>query len=156
MNLLLPFFIISSLIFANVSIKPTESASVKNTSTSINLTVTPSAKPASPSVNEPTNETRVAVEITNTPSNNSQAESVIYPNSVSTGENVYESTDDPNTITSWYKNIIEEKNMNTTSFVTTNTNDNIKNVLAASNGDQKLYVEIVKNSGSNKTVIKVN
>ncbi len=156
MNLLLPFFIISSLIFATVSIKPTESASFKNTSTSINLTVTPSAKPANPSVNEPTNETRVAVEITNAPSNNSQAESVIYPNSVSTGGNVYESTDDPNTITSWYKNIIEEKNMNTTSFVTTNTNDNIKNVLAASNGDQKLHVEIVKNAGSNKTVIKVN
>src|SRR3990172_11371851 len=56
-----------------------------------------------------------------------------YPNSVQVrSENnstTYESSDDPNLITNWYKDKIKSLNMNAKSFVTTKTNGNILNKL---------------------------
>lgn len=157
MNLIIPLFIICALVLTNISIKPSEqrknvlSASISISPTlPVSLTPSPSSSPT-----DVPKKQNVIIEITNEPSSSS-SQHIVYPNSVSIGENNYESTDNPQLITEWYKNIIEEKNMNTTSVVTTNTNDTIKNVLAADNGAEKLYVEIEKTPGNNKTIIKIN
>lgn len=157
MNLIVPLFIIGVLMITNISIKPSEqrngvlSASISISPTlPVSLTPSPSSSPT-----EVPKKQNVIIEITNEPSN-LPSQNIIYPNSFSIGGNSYESNDNPQLITDWYKNIIKEKKMNTTSVVTTNTNDNIKNVLAADNGVEKLHVEIVKNSGDGKTTIKLN
>ncbi len=152
MNLLASLMIICTFMITNISIKPTTNPSIKAASTSVYVSSNPSLTPALP---EKPKETNVVIEITNTPNTSLPGEIIAYPNAYAISPNIYESTDDPNTITDWYKNLIKEKNMNTTSFVTTNTNDNIKNVLAASNGDEKLHIEVTKNSGKDKTVIKL-
>ncbi len=157
MNLIVPLFIIGALIITNISLKPSEqhngvlSASISISPThTASLTPSPSSQPTETSTKQ-----NIKIEITNKPSNSS-SQHIVYPDSVSTSENSYESMDSPQLITEWYKNIIKEKNMNTTSVVTTNTNDTIKNVLAADNGTEKLYIEITKNSGDSKTIIKIN
>lgn len=160
MNLLVPLFIITALVVTNISIKPSSpkdnvlgtSESISPT-VSINSTSTPTTTPMNTS--KVLEDSQVNIEITHTP-NNSTSQNIVYPNSNSIGGGNYESSDSPQSITDWYKNVIKDKNMNTTSVVSTNTNDNIKNVLAADNGAEKLHVEITKNSGDSKTIIKLN
>lgn len=83
-----------------------------------------------------------------------------YPNATtlsSQGEEVVlESSSDPGEITDWYTQKIKEKNMNANTFVRTNSNGNVLNKLAASNGNEKIAVEITRNSGEQKTKIKIN
>lgn len=82
-----------------------------------------------------------------------------YPNSESTVSNIdsafYESTDDPDTITNWYKGKIRSFGMNTKSFVQTKTNGNVLNKLAAANGNREINIEITKKNGEPKVKIKV-
>ncbi len=147
MNLLFPIFIIGALIIANVNIKPTENPNATRTHTSTPIkTVEPT---------KTTEETNVVIEITYTPDKSLTIGNIIYPDSNPVGENTYESTDNPDTITDWYKSIIEGKNMNITSFVTTNTNGNIKNTITAVSESKKLDIEIIKNTEDSKTIIKV-
>ena len=153
MNLLASLMIICTFMITNISIKPTTNPSIKTASTSVYVSSNPSLTPA---LSEKPKDANVVIETTNTPNTNLPGEIITYPNAYAISPNIYESTDDPNTITDWYKNMLKKRDMNTTSFVTTNTNNNIKNVLAANNGAWSMHIEISKSSESNKTTIKIN
>lgn len=66
-----------------------------------------------------------------------------------------ESSDNPNTITNWYKEKIASLGMNAKSFVQTNTNGNILNKLAAAKSGFKISVEISKKNNEEKIEILV-
>lgn len=80
-----------------------------------------------------------------------------YPNSTIISQNgnetVYESTDDSKKITVWYKDKIKNMKMNVTSFVQTNTNNNILNKLVGADGNKEVRVEISKQN--NSAVVKI-
>jgi hypothetical protein len=82
-----------------------------------------------------------------------------YPNassqSSSPGEANLTSTDDSQTITTWYKNKIQGQQMNVTSFIQTNTNNNVLNSLVAANSQQEIRIEIKKSSQENITHISI-
>lgn len=63
------------------------------------------------------------------------------------------SNDDPKKVTDWYETKVRSNGFNVKSFVKTNTNNVIKNVISAANATQEVKVEIVNNgSGSSITV----
>lgn len=136
-----------------LTVTPTKTQDIKGITTSPSPTSTPSDVLREESTITPA----AKIEITHTPSptQKSTDASFIYPNSNSLGGDLYESTDSPNTITAWYKEKINKENMNATSFVTTNTNDNIKNVLAFANEHKNMQVEITKNASDSKTKIVI-
>lgn len=100
---------------------------------------------------------------TSTPTNNPDQppetiSDIQYPDSsvINTNNNVMEleSSDDPKMITDWYKNKIKSLNMNVTSFVQTNTNNNILNKLAAADGKKEIRIEILKQNSSQ--IVKIS
>jgi len=125
-------------------------------------TETPAPKPTNtPTVGESEYEEEI-VEETAAPTSTSvigfAVDSYIYPGSavISKSANYLElsSPSDPKTVTDWYEKKIRENGFNVKSFVRTNTNNVIKNVIAAANANEELKIEIVnQNSGSR---IKVN
>jgi hypothetical protein len=60
----------------------------------------------------------------------------------------YQSMDDPETITNWYKAKIEQQNLRTTSFVKTTSNGKVLNKLVGSNGQVEIEVEVEKQPNS--------
>ncbi len=97
---------------------------------------------------------------TNTPAtSNSEINSYKYPNAqvVSSSGNSLElsTTDDSDTVTSWYKDKISESGMNVKSFVTTKTNDNVLNKLVGASGEVEIRVDIEKKSGESEVIITV-
>lgn len=66
------------------------------------------------------------------------------------------SSDNTKTITDWYKNKIKEFGLSVTSFVTTNTNDNVLNKLAGAGNGKKVSVEIKKDANESVATITVN
>ena len=94
-----------------------------------------------------------------TPQRESSLNIFIYPNaeiiSQSSGSVIFESTDNPDVITEWYKTKINAQNLNVTSFVTTSTNDNILNKLVGANSEQEIRVEITKSASASKVRIEV-
>lgn len=82
-----------------------------------------------------------------------------YPNAVQIrtegNTTVYESQDDPDAITDWYKEKIKELGMSATSFVTTKTNGNVLNELVGANGKREIRVEITKSADQSTTEIKL-
>ncbi len=84
----------------------------------------------------------------------------IYPNSSVQSQSgnavTLLSTDDATVITNWFKNKIQQLGMNTTSFITTNTNGNVSNKLVASNGSLHISVDISKSPGSNQVTVAVS
>lgn len=89
------------------------------------------------------------------------SDNFVYPNSSfiqSQGNTkIYSSQDHPDSISKWYKDVFEGKNMNVTAYVTTKTNDNYLYKLAAVSSSTNLDVSITikKNSGENMTEIQV-
>lgn len=83
-----------------------------------------------------------------------------YPNSTvisGSGNNItLTSSSDPSAITNWYKQKIQSLGMNTKSFVTTNSNNNVLNKLAAAGNNGSINVEIKRNSGDSLTTIIVS
>ena len=116
------------------------------------ISLTPTNPPNSPT-SAPTN--------TSTPTiNNSSINNYMYPNSsvVSSSNNFLSLTseDSADVITDWYKNKIDSEGMNVTSFVTTNTNDNVLNKLVGADGTNEVSVEISKISNSSTVHIEVS
>lgn len=68
---------------------------------------------------------------------------------------IMESSDNPQTITNWYKEKIRSENMNTKSFVTTKANDKVLNKLSAVGNGKNVSIEISKASNSSIVTIKV-
>lgn len=66
-----------------------------------------------------------------------------------------QSSDDPGTITDWYKQKIVAMGANVKSIVTTKTNDNVLNSLSGSTGKASIQVKISKPSGTNTVSIDV-
>ena len=114
------------------------------------ITPTPTPQPTSPPP-------------TSTPTNkpNPQPQTVTdfqYPNSNVVNINgtaIFESVDDPKKITDWYKDKIKSMGMTATSFIQTNTNDNILNKLVGANGNKKVSVEITKQNNQSTAKISV-
>jgi len=107
----------------------------------------------------------LVIEETSTPqptvniSSDIQLQTYKYPNSsvINSGSNSLNLQSDasPKLITDWYKETINSNGFNVTSFVTTSTNDNVLNKLAAAKSGQNIEVEIEKKSGESKTSVKV-
>ncbi len=68
--------------------------------------------------------------------------SIIYPGAKTISPNHYQSYDDPQVITAWYKSRIQLLGYTTRSFVTTKTNAHILNKLSASKTGKSILVEI--------------
>lgn len=85
-----------------------------------------------------------------------QSGDFIYPNSKNTGGENYESTDDPDVITNWYKEKIKGMGMNIKTFVTTKTNGNVLNKLAGATSERNFQVEIGRKEGEAVTKIKIS
>ena len=87
-------------------------------------------------------------------------QSYYYPTAVIVTKNSdllhLQSSDEPGVITNWFKSVIEAKNMNIKNFVSTNTNGNIKNNLTGVGKEERVEIEIIKNSSDDLTEIKVN
>lgn len=58
-----------------------------------------------------------------------------------------ESSDNPDTITNWYRQMIKSEDMNVTSFVTAKANDYVLNKLVGANSQMQVSVEIKKDAG---------
>ncbi len=86
--------------------------------------------------------------------------SFVYPNSIvlnkSEKEMALQSSDDPSSITNWYKEKVISLDMKAQSFVQTNTNGNILNKLAGARTGFKVTLKIEKNNSSSSTAIKVS
>lgn len=119
------------------------------TITIVNSPTIPLTKSPTPTTPSPTTENS---QQTNT--------SVIYPSAKvtlnSSSEINLETSDSAESVTNWYKNYINTNGMNTTSFVTTNTNANVLNRLVGSGNGKKIDVEISRNSSDSVTKIKIN
>lgn len=122
------------------------------------------SKSATPSIK--TNAPQVTVIIksqttppTLTPTSPPQANNFIYPGSVVvsvSGQTTnLTSYDNPNVITDWYKNQIKSQGMNTTSFVVTNTNGNVNNVLAGAKNGEDVKITITKNANDSTVYISI-
>ncbi|KKQ25626.1 MAG: hypothetical protein US62_C0004G0019 [Candidatus Woesebacteria bacterium GW2011_GWA1_37_8] len=126
-------------------------------------TNTPTVKSSNtPSVEE-IEDSDEAEEVTATPTSTAPVigfavEGYIYPGSavISKSANYLElsTSTDAKTVTDWYEKKIRENGFNVKSFVRTNTNNVVKNVIAAANANEELKIEIVnQNSGS---LVKIN
>lgn len=96
---------------------------------------------------------------TNSPTSDFSLEMFRYPNAKtitsSNNQLQLQSSDSPQAITNWYKDKLNSLGYSTTSFVTTNTNDNVENKLAAAGRGKNVQVEIKKSAGDSLVTIKV-
>lgn len=65
------------------------------------------------------------------------------------------SEDDPEAITDWYEDKLESYDMNVNSFVSTSTNDTVKNELVSSNGKSEIRILIQKDQEDSLTFIEI-
>src|SRR5579859_3211560 len=103
-----------------------------------------SPTPTSPATPSPT----VSPTVVQVSGSTNTSSSFQYPNSTQTnqsnGQITFQSSDDPATITNWYKDKIKTLGLNVTTFVQTNTNNSILNTLRGANGSKSIDVEISK------------
>lgn len=72
------------------------------------------------------------------------------------GGESYQTTDNSQTVTNWYKDKIKSLGMKTTAFVQTSTNGNVLNKLAGSSSSTNVTIEIIKKSSENTVYIAVS
>lgn len=168
MQFIIPIVLIAVLVIANVTTRDMKPKTSRSSSTPLNSTSTTTPSPTLSTTPTPSKDTRTQVTITiiqPSPTVKVQTQPPttsgwIYPQATVTsqanGSISLTSLDNPTTITNWYKDKIKTMGMNTTSFVMTNTNDNVLNKLAATNGSLNVQVEIKKDSGSSTTSISVS
>jgi hypothetical protein len=93
------------------------------------------------------------------PENNINIDNFKYPGSETIGSSQkilsLKTMDNPDIVTTWYKDKITSLNMNVRSFVTTKTNDNVLNKLSAAGTDFEVSVEVKRVSGESTTLIQV-
>lgn len=118
---------------------------------------TPSPTPTSTVTTTPTASSTAAPTSTSQPVSNN---SYIYPNSKIVSqpgsETVLESSDNPDTITTWYQDKIKSDGFNIKNFVKTKVNGKVENKLAGADGDREINIEITKEVNSQIVVIKIN
>lgn len=115
---------------------------------------------SSPIPTQTPNPTLLSPTLTSASSSQKNIRSFIYPGSTilnqSGDEITLQSTDDPQAITNWYKEKITSMGMNTKSFVQTNTNGNVLNKLAGSDGEHKVEIKISKKNNESAVEISVS
>ncbi len=79
----------------------------------------------------------------------------VYPNSSLVGEGIYKSGDSPDKITQWYREKIDFYGYDARNFIKTSSNDNVKNVITAAKGNQKINIEISRSGDSEFTRIEI-
>ena len=79
-----------------------------------------------------------------------------YPGSRKISDGVYESSDDTDTITDWYRVKINALGYNVKTFVKTKANDKVLNKLVGARQGEELSVEISKNPGSSAARIAIH
>lgn len=135
----------TSLLVNTKLLKKESNKIVQITSTAPEVTLTQAPK----SSTKPTQDPKKVEDTTN----------LKYPNSTVVSQNgsttIYESSDNADAITDWYKKEIEDLNMNVKSFVTTKTNGKILNKLVGSDGKVEIDVEITKPSEEDTVKISV-
>lgn len=133
-----------------VTLKPNQQTQTSSPTATPSPSTSPSASGTSPA---PTSTPTPIPPVTN-------SQGLQYPNSIkvrSEGTSTtYESSDDPDAVTNWYKDQIKNLKMNAKSFVTTKTNGNVLNKLVGVDGKKEIRVEISKNSNEAKVRIIVN
>ena len=97
---------------------------------------------------------QVTISPTAQPLPTSASNDLVYPGAKQLNLDTYESTDNPETITNWYKNKIKDLGFKTTSSVETNTNGDILNKLASNNNSKEIRIEISKDN--NQSVTRIN
>lgn len=129
----------------NESETPTETQNPTATPT---VTNSPTATSTVTPTNVPTQTTK-----------SSDISNFIYPGSNSQNQSgdvlTLKSSENPKSVTDWYKDKIKSLGMNVTSFVTTSTNDNINNKLVGAKVGMKVEIEITKKANESQTTIKV-
>ncbi|MGE5042265.1 MAG: hypothetical protein ACM3IJ_05195 [Candidatus Levyibacteriota bacterium] len=170
MQLILPIIVIGVIAVLSVFV-PKKNIIPKKTDQKVLSTTTVQATPTptvpaqtSPSIHVSISAgtpsaTTVLPSPTSVPSATSTSD-FIYPGSKilspENGEMKLQTTDDPATVTNWYKNRIKENGMNTTSFVTTITNGNVDNVLAGAKNGSQIKITITKSPGQNTVLISIS
>ena len=86
------------------------------------------------------------------PSPQPAASSYQYPGSVPISQNQYESSDDPDTITNWYKEAIRNDGFNVKNFVQTTVNGVTENKLSGSSSNKEIAITITKSQGQNTKI----
>lgn len=126
-------------------------------------TSTPTPKPTSspiPKPSESSSNVEVKQEVKDDSSTNVNfnLSDFRYPDSSqleSTDRLVLESSDDPKTITDWYKDKIRNLGFKSKSFVQTSTNGNILNKLVGASSNKQVKVEIEKKADESKSRIRL-
>lgn len=142
-------FSFRSRIISNTQVFPTPSPTTglpAPSPTTHNLQ--PTTKPSPIPLNTP-----VPVTTTNNPQ--PTTDNLVYPGSRQVADGVYESPDDTDTITDWYKAKINSLGYNVKTFVKTSANDKILNKLVGAKPREELSVEISKNPGSPVALITI-
>lgn len=118
-------------------------------------------------INSSESDSSTNIEITNAPaegdndqvSDDHTIQQFIYPQSsvIAQGSQEIEltSVDDPEKITDWYKNKLQELDMNVNSSVSTSANGNVNNELVSAKGTSEVRIKIEKMSGSQSVNITV-
>jgi hypothetical protein len=75
-----------------------------------------------------------------------------YPGSVETSDNVYQSSDNVDTVTDWYKAKIRNEGFNVKNFVQTTLNGVTQNKLTGSTADREIQVTIESSPGQGTVI----
>jgi hypothetical protein len=169
-RILAVLLLISGMLFLFVQYRQTVSnQSSAQPSPILGVNFTPSPTPnktqaavtAAPTVNatiKPTTAPTVAA-TSDINSDSSNIDRFIYPgatiNSKSQTTASLTSSADPGAITSWYKDKLSSLGFNATSFVTTNSNNNVLNKLVVAKNSQEVRVDIKKSASESKTTITI-
>ncbi|OGC95948.1 hypothetical protein A3H89_03685 [Candidatus Amesbacteria bacterium RIFCSPLOWO2_02_FULL_48_11] len=117
------------------------------------ITPAPSPFPTSVPIRKPTS-ARIPTN-TSIPIPPPDLSSWVYPGSQLVSSGVWQTSDSPDTVTSWYRNKIEALNLTATSFVKTSANDRVLNRLVAEGFDVKVDIEISRSDNSSFTRIRI-
>lgn len=169
MQLILPLVVLGLIVAISIFGGGKKSTSDKKTAMSNTLTPTQeiSVTPSPSTIQQktlgaetsPTSTVKITINQSNstpTTQTNTNTSDWRYPEAQDNGNSSFTSSQNPTTITNWYKDKIKSLGMNTTSFVTTNTNDNVLNKLAGANGSENVTIEIKKDSSESTTHITIS
>lgn len=152
---LITAIVITMIINSFTSYKNTQDTKLKSSADIPGVSATPSHSPI-----ESQKPTSTPAPTSQPTDHSSSLDQFIYPGSKVSQKTQnsldLESSDNTDKITDWYKNKIKSLNLNTQTFVVTNSNDNVLNKLISAGSEKRINVEIKKEPGSNKTQISVS
>lgn len=141
---------------ANVANNPPETFSQESSYPTI--TPSPTQIESSPTKAALPTSTSTPPTVTQKPNQNTMSD-LIYPGSLIRNQTEtaleLESSNDPQSVTQWYKDTIDSMNMNVKSFSQNTVNGNTHNSLVSANNNTEIRVTITKNKSESTTKISV-